>query len=48
MRSERFDFSSGGHRLAARLDLPEGAPRAHALFAHRFTCGKRVGGGGAR
>ena len=41
MRSERFDFpGGGGHRLAARLDLPDGAPRAHALFAHCFTCGK--------
>jgi uncharacterized OsmC-like protein/fermentation-respiration switch protein FrsA (DUF1100 family) len=43
MRSERFDFPGGvGHRLAARLDLPDGAPRAHALFAHCFTCGKDV------
>ena len=41
MRSERFDFPGGaGHRLAARLDLPDGAPRAQALFAHCFTCGK--------
>jgi putative redox protein len=29
-----------GSRLAARLDLPEGAPRAYALFAHCFTCSK--------
>src|SRR3712207_5802056 len=43
MRSERFDFPGGsGHRLAARLDLPDGAMRAHALFAHCFTCGKDV------
>lgn len=43
MRSECFDFpGGGGHRLAARLDLPDGAPRAHALFAHCFTCGKDV------
>ena len=43
MRSERFDFpGGGGHRLAARPDLPDGAPRAHALFAHCFTCGKDV------
>jgi putative redox protein len=41
MRSERFDFPGGaGHRLAARLDLPDEAPRAQALFAHCFTCGK--------
>src|SRR3712207_2138215 len=43
MRTERFDFPGGaGHQLAARLDLPDGAPRAHALFAHCFTCGKDV------
>lgn len=43
MRSKRFDFPGGqGHRLAARLDLPDGAPRAHALFAHCFTCGKDI------
>ena len=29
-----------GSRLAARLDAPEGAPRAYALFAHCFTCSK--------
>jgi uncharacterized OsmC-like protein/pimeloyl-ACP methyl ester carboxylesterase len=32
--------SSGGHELAARLDLPAGPARAHALFAHCFTCSK--------
>lgn len=26
--------------LAARLDLPDNAPRAYALFAHCFTCSK--------
>jgi putative redox protein len=26
-----------GDELAARLDLPDGAPRAYALFAHCFT-----------
>jgi uncharacterized OsmC-like protein/pimeloyl-ACP methyl ester carboxylesterase len=29
-----------GNMLAARLDLPTGAIRAYALFAHCFTCGK--------
>jgi uncharacterized OsmC-like protein/fermentation-respiration switch protein FrsA (DUF1100 family) len=29
-------------RLAARLDLPEGRPRAFALFAHCFTCTQNV------
>ncbi len=41
MRTERFEFSnSKGEQLAARLDLPLGAPVAYALFAHCFTCGK--------
>jgi putative redox protein len=29
-----------GVELAARMDLPAGPPRAFALFAHCFTCGK--------
>ena len=33
---------SSGDRLAARLDAPDDAPRAYALFAHCFTCGKDV------
>ncbi len=33
---------SGGETLAGRLDLPEGPPRASALFAHCFTCGKDI------
>jgi len=42
-RSERFEFpGSQGHALAARLDLPAGRPRAFALFAHCFTCGKDI------
>jgi uncharacterized OsmC-like protein/alpha/beta superfamily hydrolase len=31
---------SQGADLAGRLDLPAGPPRAVALFAHCFTCGK--------
>jgi putative redox protein len=43
MASERFEFPGrDGQRLAARLDRPDGAPRATALFAHCFTCGKDV------
>jgi uncharacterized OsmC-like protein/alpha-beta hydrolase superfamily lysophospholipase len=43
MPSERFDFPNAkGEKLAAVLDLPEGTPRAYALFAHCFTCGKNV------
>ncbi|HVY56258.1 MAG TPA: bifunctional alpha/beta hydrolase/OsmC family protein [Xanthobacteraceae bacterium] len=41
MPSERVDFlNQKGERLAALLDRPEGPPRAYALFAHCFTCGK--------
>ena len=41
MPVERFDFpNTAGQRLAALLDYPEGKPRAYALFAHCFTCGK--------
>jgi len=29
-----------GRELTARLDTPAAAPRAHALFAHCFTCSK--------
>src|SRR5689334_15238884 len=43
MPAERFDFvNARGHRLAALLDLPTGEPKAYALFAHCFTCGKDV------
>lgn len=43
MPSERFEFAnSRGENLAALLDLPTGQPRAYALFAHCFTCGKDV------
>lgn len=34
-----FDGANGAE-LAARLDLPNGTPRAFALFAHCFTCSK--------
>ena len=41
MRSEKITFAgSQGEPLAARLDLPDGAVRAGALFAHCFTCSK--------
>jgi len=39
----RFDFPNGrGETLSGVLDLPEAAPRAFALYAHCFTCGKDV------
>jgi len=33
---------ASGHKLAARLDLPNGKVRAYALFAHCFTCSKDI------
>ncbi|KPP87206.1 MAG: putative redox protein YhfA [Rhodobacteraceae bacterium HLUCCA08] len=43
MPTDRFSFPGhDGARLAARLDLPPGRPRATALFAHCFTCGKDI------
>ncbi len=41
MRSRKLEFDGeNGAKLAARLDLPQGKPRAFALFAHCFTCSK--------
>ncbi len=38
---ERVEFpGASGATLAARLDRAQGEPRAFALFAHCFTCGK--------
>lgn len=43
MRSEKFEFPGhSGDMLAARLDMPDTPPRAHALFAHCFTCTKDI------
>ncbi|MEO0486035.1 MAG: bifunctional alpha/beta hydrolase/OsmC family protein [Pseudomonadota bacterium] len=43
MPTERFTFEGhDGSKLAARLDLPEGAVLGTALFAHCFTCGKDI------
>src|SRR3979490_770774 len=43
MPAERFHFANAqGQTLAALLDRPSGEPRAYALFAHCFTCGKDV------
>ena len=43
MKVERVTFlGSEGLRLAARLDAPDEEPRACAVFAHCFTCGKDV------
>jgi hypothetical protein len=43
MRVEAWSFPNAqGEWLSGRLDLPDGAPRAWALFAHCFTCGKDI------
>jgi len=44
VRTDKAVFTGAdGDRLAARLDRPVAAPRAYALFAHCFTCGKDIG-----
>jgi len=41
MKNQRLQFpGSDGQPLSARLDTPDGAVRAFALFAHCFTCSK--------
>src|SRR6266481_359165 len=43
LSSERIEFQgSQNAKLAARLDLPSGSPRAFPLFALCFTCTKDV------
>lgn len=43
MNREKVRFPNGrGEELAALLELPDGLPRAYALFAHCFTCGKDI------
>ena len=42
LKSEHVEFTGSQGKLAARLDLPAGKPRAFALFAHCFTCTKDV------
>lgn len=40
MPTESIRFPGPHGEIAARLDAPTGQPRAHALFAHCFTCSK--------
>jgi uncharacterized OsmC-like protein/alpha/beta superfamily hydrolase len=41
--SNKIEFPGhAGDTLAARLDMPSGAPVAYALFAHCFTCSKDI------
>ncbi|MBZ8118652.1 bifunctional alpha/beta hydrolase/OsmC family protein [Roseovarius sp. LXJ103] len=43
MATERLTFTGhDGSELAARLDMPDGAHMATALFAHCFTCSKDI------
>lgn len=40
---QRITFANhSGEQLAAALELPDRPPRAFALFAHCFTCGKDI------
>lgn len=42
-KSHSVEFEGAtGERLAGRLDVPDGEPRAFALFAHCFTCSKDI------
>jgi putative redox protein len=42
-RSQRIEFDNlRGQTLAGRLELPPSEPRAFAIFAHCFTCGKDI------
>ena len=38
----KVSFNSEGHQLSGALQLPVGAVRAYAVFAHCFTCGKNI------
>jgi alpha-beta hydrolase superfamily lysophospholipase len=43
MRSVKTEFKGAeGQTLVGNLEMPDGAVRATALFAHCFTCGKDV------
>ncbi len=41
MESKKVEFTgSTGESLSAKIDTPDGEPKAYALFAHCFTCSK--------
>ncbi len=41
--AEKVEFEGhDGARLAGRLEMPDGEPKAMALFAHCFTCSKDI------
>jgi len=42
-RTQKITFpGAGGEKLAGRLEMPAGPPRAYVLFAHCFTCTKDI------
>lgn len=42
-QTHRVEFTGSlGEKLAGRLEMPAGTPRAYALFAHCFTCSKDI------
>lgn len=42
MLTKRIDFQGPHGKISAKLDAPEGTPRAYGVFAHCFTCSKDV------
>jgi putative redox protein len=39
----KFDFlNTQGEKLSGKLEMPNGRPRAYAIFAHCFTCSKNT------
>ena len=42
MLTQRIDFPGPHGKISAKLDAPDGTPRAYGLFAHCFTCSKDV------
>ena len=43
MNAQRIEFAgSTGRHLSGVVELPDGDPKAFALFAHCFTCGKSL------
>lgn len=42
MLTERIDFPGPHGKISAKLDAPDGTPRAYGIFAHCFTCSKDV------
>ena len=44
MTTQKVEFTGAtGQQLSGVVELPDGEPKAFALFAHCFTCGKSLG-----